>query len=82
MKNLEGAYMLDRVKLGDVTVQLSASVTNLGAVFDKKCRMEEDATRVCRSAKYYQHLIRRIRLPELQQHQVASALTSYVTSGL
>ena len=52
---------MDRVKLGDVTVLLSASVTNLGAVFDKKCRMEEDATRVCRSAKYYQHRIRRVR---------------------
>ena len=34
------------IKLGDVTVPLSASVTNLGAVFDKKCRMEEHATRV------------------------------------
>ena len=34
------------IKLGDVTVPLSASVTNLGAVFDKKCRMEKHATRV------------------------------------
>ena len=38
-----------------------ASVTNLGAVFDKKCRMEEHATRVCRSANYYLHRIRKIR---------------------
>ena len=29
------------IQLGDVTVPLSASVTNLGAVFDKKCRKEE-----------------------------------------
>ena len=49
------------IQLGDVTVPLSASVTNLGAVFDKKCRMEEHATRVCRSANYYLHRIRRIR---------------------
>ena len=49
------------IQLGDVTVPLSASVTNLGAVFDKKCRMEEHATRVCRSANYYLHGIRRIR---------------------
>ena len=49
------------IKLGDVTVPLSASVTNLGAVFDKKCRMEEHATRVCRSANYYLHRIRKIR---------------------
>ena len=49
------------IKLGDVTVPLSASVTNLGAVFDKKCRMEEHATRACRSANYYLHRIRRIR---------------------
>ena len=49
------------IKLGDVTVPLSASVTNLGAVFDKKCRMGEHATRVCRSATYYLHRIQRIR---------------------
>ena len=49
------------IKLGDVTVPLSASDTNLGAVFDKKCRMEEHATRVCRSANYYLHRIRKIR---------------------
>ena len=49
------------IQLGDVTVPLSASVMNLGAVFDKKCRMEEHATRVCRSANYYLHRIRRIR---------------------
>ena len=49
------------IKPGDVTVPLSASVTNLGAFFDKKCRMEEHATRVCRSANYYLHRIRRIR---------------------
>ena len=49
------------IELGDVTIPLSASVTNLGAVFDKKCRMEEHATRVCRSANYYLHRIRRIR---------------------
>ena len=34
------------IKLGDVTVPLSASVTNLGAVFDTKCRMEEHANRL------------------------------------
>ena len=28
------------IQLGEVTVPLSASVTNLGAVFDKKCRMK------------------------------------------
>ena len=49
------------IQLGDVTVPLSASVTNLGAVFDKKCRMEEHATRVCRSANYCLHRIRKIR---------------------
>ena len=49
------------IQLGDVTVPLSASVTNLRAVFDKKCRMVEHATRVCRSANYYLHLIRSIR---------------------
>ena len=45
--------LANSIKLGDVTVPLSASVTNLGAVFDKKCRMEEHATRVCRSANYF-----------------------------
>ena len=49
------------IKLGDVTVPMSSSVTNLGAVFVKKCRMEEHATRDCRSANYYLHRIRRIR---------------------
>ena len=49
------------IKLGDVIVPLSASVTNLGAVFDKKCRMGEHAIRVCRGANYYLHRIRRIR---------------------
>ena len=55
------AVVAKSFKLGDVTVLLSASVTNLGAVFDKKCRMEEHATRVCRSANYYLHHIQRIR---------------------
>ena len=41
------------IELVDVTVPLSSTVTNLSAVFDKKCRMEEHATRVCRSANYY-----------------------------
>ena len=49
------------IKLGDVTVPLSASVTNLGAVFDKKYRLEEHAIRVCRSANCYLHRIQRIR---------------------
>ena len=45
------------IKLGDVTVPLSASVINLGAVFGKKCKIEEHAARVCRSANYYLHRI-------------------------
>ena len=52
------------IQLGDVTVPLSSTVTNLGAVFDKKCRMgghASDATRVCRSANYYLQRIREIR---------------------
>ena len=48
------------IKLGNVTVPLSVSVTNLGAVFDIKCRMEEHATRVFRIANYYLHRIRGI----------------------
>ena len=48
------------IQLGDVTVPLSSTVTNLGAVFDQKCRMGEHATRVCRSANYLQR-IRKIR---------------------
>ena len=52
---------VESIQLGDVTVSLSSSVTNLGAVFDKKCRMEEHATRVWWSANYYLHRIRKIR---------------------
>ena len=49
------------IQLGDVTVPLSSIVTNLGAVFDKRCRMEEHATRVCRSANHYLQHIPKIR---------------------
>ena len=49
------------IQLGDVTVPLSSSVTNLGAVFDKRCIMGEHATRVCRSANHYLQRIRKIR---------------------
>ena len=49
------------IQLGEVTVPLSSTVTNLGAVFDKKCRMREHATRVYRSATYYLQRIQKIR---------------------
>ena len=49
------------IQLGDVTVPLSSTVTNLGAVFDKRCRMGEHATRVCRNANHYLQRIRKIR---------------------
>ena len=62
-------------QLGVVTIPLSAFVTNLGAVFDRKCKMAEHSTRICRKAKDQ-------RLSELQQRQFTSAFISYVTSGL
>ena len=40
---------------------LSTSVTNLGAVFDRKCKMAEHANRICRNANYYLHRIQKIR---------------------
>ena len=49
------------IQLGEVTVPLLSTVTNLGEVFDKKCRMEEHAARVCRSANHYLQRIRKIR---------------------
>ena len=49
------------IQLGDVTVPLSTSVTNLGAVFDRKCKMAEHANRICRNANYYLHRIQKIR---------------------
>ena len=43
------------IQLGDVTIPLSISVTNLGAVFDRKCKIAKHATRICRNANYYLH---------------------------
>ena len=68
------------IQLGDVTVPLSASVTNLGAVFDKKCRMEEHATRVCRSANYYLHRIR--RNTKLLVHSLVTSRLDYANGLL
>ena len=48
------------IQLGDVTIPLSAAVTNLGAVFDRKCKMKEHATRSCWNAKYYLQRMRNI----------------------
>ena len=49
------------IQLGDVTIPLSTSVTNLGAVFDRKCKMAEHANRICQNANYYLHCIQKIR---------------------
>ena len=76
------------IKLGDVTVPLLASITNLGAVFDKKCKMEEHATRVCRSANYYLLRIRKIRdclnfsNTKLLVHSLATSRTDYANGLL
>ena len=70
------------IQLGDVTVPLSASVTNLGAVFDKKCRMEEHATRVCRSANYYLHRILNFSNTKLLVHSLVTSRLDYANGLL
>ena len=71
------------IQLGDVTVPLSTSVTNLGAVFDRKysngrtCKQNLSECKLLLTSYSKDQ-----RLPELQQCQVTSAFIGYVTSGL
>ena len=69
------------IQLGDVTIPFSTSVTNLGAVFDRKFKMAEHANRICRNANYYLHRIQNIRDMYCLNSQTACCITLQLVSS-
>ena len=61
VKPVNQSAVAKSIQLGEVTILMSTFVANLGAVFDRKCKMAEHANRICRNTNYYLHLIQKIR---------------------
>ena len=72
---------LDTVQVGDVKIDSSHKVRNIGATFDPNAKMEYQVNATCKSAWYRIYQIGKIR-PYLTQDETKSIVHAYVTSKL
>ncbi len=76
--NLQHDFM---IQLGSSTITPSASVRNLGVIFDDKMTSKEHIAKTARSCRFAQHNIRKIR-PFLTEHAAQLLVQALVISRL
>jgi hypothetical protein len=69
------------ISVGECSIEKSAKVRNIGAMFDPKMTMAAQVSTTCKSAWFRLHQIGKIR-PYLNSDQTKSVIHAYVTSKL